>query len=176
MAKYGTTKYESNKQEKRVAKEVKGRTVVASGAIDIFKGDVRSDSLLVECKTTLKDYYVLSYHTWEKIRQEAIRDGMRDPVMCVDLKNGEQRLAIVEASTFTDYVEWLPISHVIVNNWCRTKGSTKKITYIDENHSMMLTFENKRFLSNPHANHDINLFITPWNVFALYNKTRSKNV
>ncbi len=95
MATRGTTKFNSNKQEKRVAKEVGGKTVIASGSLWGSKGDVRADDYLIECKTTEKPYYVLSFDTWLKIEREAIKDGLRLPVMCIDTCNGKHRLAIL---------------------------------------------------------------------------------
>lgn len=84
----------SQLQERKVAKELNGRVTPASGALDCAKGDVRSDTFLVECKTTSKDFYSLSFNTWYKISSEAIKDGLRIPIMCIDLKDGEKRFAV----------------------------------------------------------------------------------
>lgn len=81
-----TTKKKSQLQEKRVAKQFNGKTVVASGSIWSNKGDVRSDKFLIECKTTDTKHYSLSAKTWEKIEREAIRDGMRTPLMCIEVQ------------------------------------------------------------------------------------------
>ena len=89
----------SERQEKRVAKEVGGRTTPASGAIENFKGDVRSSKFLIECKTTEKDKYSLKFEVWEKIYKESLKDGFRIPVMCIELNDGETKLAIVENDT-----------------------------------------------------------------------------
>lgn len=91
-------KKKSQLQEKRVAKEVSGKTVIASGALWGSKGDVRNDSFLIECKITGKKYYTLSFTTWEKIYKEAIRDSGRIPVMCIDLEDGKSKLAILQSS------------------------------------------------------------------------------
>lgn len=90
----------SRKQEKNVAKELEARPVIASGALWGAKGDVRHDGYLIECKTTEKDYYVLSKSTWAKIRREAIRDGIRVPLMSIDLQSGEARIAVYEEGMF----------------------------------------------------------------------------
>lgn len=81
-AKYGTTKYFSNLQEKRVAEIFGGRVQIASGALD-EKGDVKNAEFLFECKSTSKDYYTLSYKTWNKIREEAYKIG-KCPVIYID--------------------------------------------------------------------------------------------
>lgn len=85
----------SRTQEKKVAKEIDGYTNIASGALWNKKGDVRSEGLLVECKCTGKEYYSLSLSTWNKIFKEATKDGLRTPVMCIDLEGSKYRKAVV---------------------------------------------------------------------------------
>jgi hypothetical protein len=96
MAKRGTTKYNSNKQEKKVASQFDGKTVMASGALWQAKADVRSDKYLIECKTTSKDYYPLTSKVWEKISHEAIHDNMRVPILAVDLMDGKESYAVID--------------------------------------------------------------------------------
>ncbi len=88
----------SKNQEKNVAKELNAKTVVASGALWGAKGDVRNDKFLVECKITKRGYYVFKLETWEKIKNEAIKDGLRIPVMCIDLYDGKKRYAVLEGN------------------------------------------------------------------------------
>jgi hypothetical protein len=90
MARKSSTKFLSNKQEKKVAKDLGGRTVIASGSLWGMKADARSDDYLIECKTTKNSYYLLKYETWEKIAKEALKDGMRIPVMAIELENSTQ--------------------------------------------------------------------------------------
>lgn len=85
MAKKGTTKYKSIKQEKRVAKELDGRTVIGSGAL-LDKADVKSDSFLIECKTTAKNFYPLNLATWKKVQKEALK-VCRTPLMYIDFND-----------------------------------------------------------------------------------------
>ena len=49
------TRHYSKKQEKRVAKNLGGKVNANSGATGFYKGDVRTDYLLVECKTATKE-------------------------------------------------------------------------------------------------------------------------
>ena len=100
MAKKGTTKFESNLQERNIAKDIGGRPVIASGALWGSKGDVRNDICLVEAKTTKKSQYRLTLKTWEKIRKEAISDGLRIPVFVVDLESSKYQIAVVDNSFF----------------------------------------------------------------------------
>lgn len=95
MAKRGTTKFKSDKQEKRIAKDLNAKVTIASGALDFQKADVRNDTYLVEAKTTEKDFYPLSISTWEKIQDQATKDGLRIPVMCIDLEDGRNSLAVM---------------------------------------------------------------------------------
>ena len=76
----------SRRQEQNTAKEVNGCIIPASGSRWHSKGDIRSDKFLIECKTTAKDCYRLTAKTWEKIAKEALRDGIREPVMRLDLR------------------------------------------------------------------------------------------
>lgn len=96
-------KKKSQLQEKSVAKDLDARTVVASGALWGSKGDVRHDNLLVECKTTDKSFYSLTIKVWEKIEKEAVRDGLRLPVMCIDIKGGKERYAVFLEKHFIHY-------------------------------------------------------------------------
>lgn len=96
-------KLRSKKQESKVAKEIGGKTTPASGALWGAKADVRSDLFLVECKTTLKDYYQLSFNVWDKIYHEAVKDGLRTPVMCIDLNDGKERVAVLRTQDLGDY-------------------------------------------------------------------------
>lgn len=93
----------SKKQESKVAKELSGKVTPASGALWGAKADVRNDIFLIECKTTEKDFYSLTYNTWNKIYKEAIKDGLRIPVMCIDLNNGKDRYAVMCTKDIGNY-------------------------------------------------------------------------
>ncbi len=73
----------SQQQEKSVANDIGGRLVAGSGAGRTSGGgDVRLRSeLRVECKGTEKDYFVLEHSVLKKIRDQAIRGGMEQPVL-----------------------------------------------------------------------------------------------
>lgn len=75
----------SQKQEAGVAEDIGGRTVAGSGAGRTSGGgDVRLRAeLRVECKVTEKDYFVLQYSDLRKIRDQAIKGGLEQPVMQV---------------------------------------------------------------------------------------------
>ena len=54
MAKKGTTRYFSNKQETTVANTLNGNKVSGSGSPRFCAGDVLTNDFLIECKTTTK--------------------------------------------------------------------------------------------------------------------------
>lgn len=85
-----TVKRRSQLQEKSVAKSFNGRVTAASGALWGMKGDVRNEKFLIECKTTEKDFYIVSTKVWEKIESEALKDHMRTPLLIVDLKDSDR--------------------------------------------------------------------------------------
>lgn len=101
-----TRKRKSKEQENRVAKEISGIVTPASGALWGAKADVRNDIFLVECKTTEKDFYSLTFNTWDKVYHEAIKDGLRIPVMCIDILNGKYRYAVM---CYKDLPEYNPL-------------------------------------------------------------------
>lgn len=49
------TRFYSNRQEKKVAKALKGKQTANSGATPFIKGDVLTDNWLIECKTKTSD-------------------------------------------------------------------------------------------------------------------------
>lgn len=100
-----TLKRISKNQESRVAKEISGKVTPASGALWGAKADVRNDIFLVECKTTKKDFYSLTFNIWDKIYHEAIKDSLRIPVMCIDLLNGKRRYAVMCSKDLPDSIE-----------------------------------------------------------------------
>ena len=118
MAKKGTTRYRSNKQEREVAKIFGGKQVIASGSLWFADSDVRSDKYLIECKTTEKDYYTLTAKVWEKIQEEAIQDHMRTPLMVIDLKDTD-RYVVFRPKDFNRSIVSLLLSSVQVNKSVR---------------------------------------------------------
>lgn len=72
-----STRYFSSRQEKRVAKAVKGKTVSNSGAPLFVAGDVRTDNWLIECKTKTSASESISIkREWlEKNEEEAFAMG-----------------------------------------------------------------------------------------------------
>ena len=104
-------KKKSKAQENKVAKDIGGKTILASGALWFAKGDVRSKHFLIECKTTEKNFYPLSARTWEKIYLEATKDGLRIPVMCVTLEKTQKNLAVLRSEDLRGMLNQEPTIH-----------------------------------------------------------------
>ena len=81
----------SKKQEKRVAKNLGGKTVSNSGATPFDKGDVLTKRYLVECKTSIKDKNSVSIkRDWlEKAKEEAFAMGKSAPILVFDFGDGK---------------------------------------------------------------------------------------
>jgi len=90
---------QSKKHEDRLAKELGGQRVVASGAFWSRKGDVRMPDVLLEHKWTGKKSFTLKSEVLEKIVKEAILES-RMPILGISLNN-ENYVVLTE----NDYLE-----------------------------------------------------------------------
>lgn len=81
----------SRKQENKVAKMVNGKVVSNSGATAFNKGDVRTDKILIECKTCTKEKESFSIKKeWlTKNKDEAFAMGKQYSVLAFDFGDGE---------------------------------------------------------------------------------------
>ena len=139
-------KKKSKKQEERIAKQIGGKTVIASGALWSCKADVRNDKYLVEAKYTDTNYYTLSVRTWNKIAQEAIKDGLRVPGMCIDIK--KKSYAVLRVDDF-----------IFLNRGKALEGMLhKKAKSVRLSYDMPFGYHEVHF-------GDIELSIIPWDYF-----------
>ena len=81
----------SRKQENKVAKMLNGKVVSNSGATAFNKGDVRTDKILIECKTCTKEKESFSIKKeWlTKNKDEAFAMGKQYSVLAFDFGDGE---------------------------------------------------------------------------------------
>ena len=96
-----STRYFSTKQEKAVAKTIKGNVVPNSGAIKFGAGDVQLDDWLIECKTKTTPSKSMTIHReWlEKNEEEAFSVGKNHSALCFsfgDLHNDKQYYILSE--------------------------------------------------------------------------------
>lgn len=130
-----TVKKRSQKQEKSVARQFNARVTAASGALWGMKGDVRNEKFLIECKTTEKDFYVLTSKVWEKIQEEATKDHMRIPLMMIDLEDSE-RYVVFRPKDFSKTVISPLISMIRIQKSLRIcKGMVGEDSFGDYVHS-----------------------------------------
>lgn len=73
MQNKNSTRYYSNKQEKKIAKTVNGKVQSNSGATLFDKGDIKTENWLFEAKTCMKEQESFSIKKeWlEKLKQES---------------------------------------------------------------------------------------------------------
>lgn len=98
------TRSYSYQQEKRVAKKLGGRVNANSGATAFNKGDVRTDSFLIECKTATKEVKSVSIKKeWlTKLKEEKFAMGKEQMALGFDFGDGNDYFIITSA-----LMEWL---------------------------------------------------------------------
>jgi alpha-L-arabinofuranosidase len=87
-----TTRHRSKKQESRIAKELKGRTTINSGAT-FGENDVTTDIAEIEAKTTTKNSYSIKLDDWNKLVSKSKKDKF--PIMVIDFENDKKSLAVL---------------------------------------------------------------------------------
>lgn len=68
-----TNRKKSQKREKKLAKDISGKSHIMSGGAWFQKGDVSNEHFLVEDKFTEADAYTLSLQTLKKLEKEALQ-------------------------------------------------------------------------------------------------------
>ncbi len=96
------TRWYSNRQEKSVAKAIGGRQTANSGATDFSKGDVTTDTWLIECKTATseKQSFSIKREWLKKNREEAFSMGKDYSALVFDFGDNGERYYIVDEKTF----------------------------------------------------------------------------
>lgn len=92
------TRFFSNKQEKQVAKAVKGKQTSNSGATKFQKGDVTNDLFLLECKThtEYRKQFTIQHEWIKKNTEEAFAMGKDYSAVVLDFGDGENHYLINE--------------------------------------------------------------------------------
>lgn len=105
-----STRYYSNKQEKKVAKAVKGRKTANSGATAFQKGDVVTKDWLIECKTKVKDStsFTVKEEWLLKNEEEAFAMGKNNSALVFDFgPNSDKRYYIISERLFQVLQQYL---------------------------------------------------------------------
>ena len=83
MANNESTREFSDRREKKLGKKYGARQTCNSGAKWFSKGDLKTETHLIEVKSTEKKQMTVKKEWLYKIRTEAIKSG-KDPVMIID--------------------------------------------------------------------------------------------
>jgi len=102
------TRYYSDRQEKRTAKKLGAKVQTSSGSSDFLKGDVVSDTCLIECKTciTEKKSFSIKKEWLEKVDEQCYAMGKRYPILAFDFGDGENYYVLPE-SVMKKFIEYL---------------------------------------------------------------------
>lgn len=92
----------SSKQEKLVAKSLKGKVQPNSGATPFLKGDVVADDWLIECKTQMTDKQSMSIKKeWlEKLEEERFAMRKANMALAFNFGPGQQNYYVVTENVF----------------------------------------------------------------------------
>jgi hypothetical protein len=89
-----SVKEESGKQEKEIAKDIGGQTIVASGALPHAKGDVNTPFEKLEIKYTRNKTYTVRVLDLTRLRGQSFRNRLRIPVFIFEYRTTGDRFAI----------------------------------------------------------------------------------
>lgn len=100
------TRFYSNKQEKKIAKQVSGKQVANSGATAFSKGDISTDEWLFEAKTKMEESksFTIKREWIEKNREEAFAMGKSYNALVIDFGDGKQ-FYLLDEKTFLQMLE-----------------------------------------------------------------------
>lgn len=103
------TRFYSNRQEKAVAKVVKGKQTSNSGATTFNKGDVTTDDWLIECKTATseKQSFSIKKEWLKKNKEEAFAMNKSYNALCFDYGDNGNRYYIIDEKTFKEVLLWM---------------------------------------------------------------------
>jgi len=102
------TRFYSNRQEKAVAKVIKGKQTANSGATEFKKGDVTTEDWLIECKTatTEKASFSIKRDWLDKNKEEAFAMNKSYNALCFDFGDNGNRYYIIDEKTFKEVLQW----------------------------------------------------------------------
>lgn len=103
------TRYYSNLQEKKVAKDLEGKKNLNSGATPFQKGDVTLDEWLLECKTKTShaDSISVKKEWLEKNKQEALFMNKKYSAVVINFGPNEENHYIIDQYLFEELVNYL---------------------------------------------------------------------
>lgn len=88
-----TTRSRSKKQESKIAKDLKGRPTLNSGAC-FGENDVLTDYAEIEAKTTKKESFVLKVSDIEKMNKKCALGKL--PIFVIDYETSGHSMAVIQ--------------------------------------------------------------------------------
>lgn len=103
------TRFYSNRQEKKVAKTVRGTKTPNSGATLFRKGDVTTDSFLLECKTVTKPQKTFTVHReWiDKNKEEAFAMNKPYSAVVIQFEPDGDNYYVIEEKLFKMLIDYI---------------------------------------------------------------------
>lgn len=98
-----STRYYSSRQERKVAKAIKGKLTANSGATKFGAGDVTTEDWLIECKTctTDKKQFTIKEEWLLKNKEEAFAMGKSNQALVFDFgPSSKDRYYVITESMF----------------------------------------------------------------------------
>lgn len=92
----------SQKQEKRVAKKIGGKTHARSGGMPNWKNDVSNKYFLVECKRTDKKQIIIKYKDIERLCENAYLHTDKYPLLNIEIQ--DKNYYLIDESTFHNLI------------------------------------------------------------------------
>lgn len=102
-----STRYYSGRQERKVAKALKGKTVANSGASDFVAGDVTTTDMLIECKTCVqnKKSFSIKKEWLEKNREEAFEMGKSYSALTFNFGPDTDNYYVIDEKLFKELIK-----------------------------------------------------------------------
>jgi hypothetical protein len=83
------------KKEQKDANSFRGRRTPRSGGLWFAKADVKSDTYLIENKTSAKESFSITSKLWEKINREAL---INSKIPLMSLEFGKKKIELIVMS------------------------------------------------------------------------------
>ena len=101
-------KYYSNRQEKKIAKELGGKQTSNSGATSFSKGDIRTKQFLIEAKTVTKskDSFSIKKAWLMKNKEEAFAMNKPYNALAFNFGPNEENYYIINEKLFKELVKY----------------------------------------------------------------------
>lgn len=103
-----STRYYSDRHEKRTAKQLGAKVQTSSGSSDFLKGDVVTKSCFVECKTstTEKKSFSIKKEWLDKAEEQCMAMGKKYPILAFDFGDGDNYY-VLNSTMMKKFIEFL---------------------------------------------------------------------